>query len=99
MECQRWERGQFDHESNVEKQRDELDKLVKIFSNVRTMIGTEDEHLQLIAAKGLSLAEEFVSRIDGLVLLSNKGEISAKELEWEIIGESHHRVVARKCEV
>ncbi|MDP6781810.1 MAG: class I SAM-dependent methyltransferase, partial [Alphaproteobacteria bacterium] len=96
VECQRWGKGKFDHEANIKNQREELDKLARIFSSSGELVDAKDGHLRRLTEKGLSLAKGFVARIDELVSSFEKKQITVEQLEWEIIGEGHHRVIARK---
>jgi len=93
---ERWMKGRFDHEASPLLQREEVEKMVRIFAAAKSKAESADAHVLGLAEKGLQEAESYLSRIDELIAAHDEGRIGADELEREVIGEGNHRVLADK---
>jgi len=91
-----WMKGRFDHEASPLLQRDEVEKMVRIFAAAKSRTKSADAHIHDLAEKGLEEAKSYLSRIDELIADHDGGRIEADELEREVIGEGNHRVLADK---
>jgi ubiquinone/menaquinone biosynthesis C-methylase UbiE len=92
-QIERWEKGRFDHESNPDLQRKEIEKMVRIF---RAAAELAEDDAKKLAGLGLATAQDFLTQTQSRITAHEKGDISEAELEQAVIGEGNHRVLAVK---
>jgi ubiquinone/menaquinone biosynthesis C-methylase UbiE len=92
-QVEHWEKGRFDHEANPAHQREEVEKMVRIFEAAAALA---QDDAQAVAEQGVAVAWDFLDRTQEKIAARDNGDISDAELEWAVIGEGHHRVLAVK---
>jgi len=90
---ERWEKGRFDHEANPGLQCEEIEKMVRIFQAAAEIAWDDTQEL---AGRGLATAQDYLAQTQAQIAAHEKGDISQAELEWAVIGEGNHRVLAVK---
>jgi ubiquinone/menaquinone biosynthesis C-methylase UbiE len=92
----RWEKGKLDHEESVSVQKIELTQIRDLF---KTAIEKETRRFKAVASyarNALNAVEAAIERLDAVEAKFAGGQISESDLNRQIFGEGHHRVLAEK---
>lgn len=93
---ERWEKGRLDHEEDFESYINDLYGLYELFRaaagvSVHSLI----PHMELIQ-KGKQLCGSVLDYVRSTVSLFQEGKLSEAQARMIIIGQGHHRIIAKK---